>query len=56
MPNLIEIQRNSYEWFLNDGLKEVFKDIFPIEDVALNPNVASDAPSIHVDVREVYSY
>ena len=34
MPNLIEIQKNSYEWFLGDGLKEVFKDIFPIEDFA----------------------
>ena len=34
MPNLIEIQKASYEWFLGDGLKEVFHDIFPIEDVA----------------------
>ena len=34
MPNLIEIQKDSYEWFLGDGLKEVFKDIFPIEDFA----------------------
>ena len=32
MPNLIEIQKASYEWFLHDGLKEVFKDISPIED------------------------
>ena len=32
MPNLIEIQKDSYEWFLKDGLKEVFKDISPIED------------------------
>ena len=34
MPNLIEIQKASYDWFLGDGLKEVFHDIFPIEDVA----------------------
>ncbi|MCR5134914.1 MAG: DNA-directed RNA polymerase subunit beta, partial [Clostridiales bacterium] len=34
MPNLIEIQKNSYEWFLGDGLREVFHDIFPIEDFA----------------------
>lgn len=34
MPNLIEIQKDSYNWFLEDGLKEVFKDIFPIEDYA----------------------
>ncbi|MCI6007706.1 MAG: DNA-directed RNA polymerase subunit beta [Ruminococcus sp.] len=27
MPNLIEVQKNSYQWFLNEGLKEVFKDV-----------------------------
>ena len=32
MPNLIEIQKNSYQWFLNEGLKEVFEDISPISD------------------------
>jgi len=32
MPNLIEIQKDSYKWFLTDGLKEVFNDISPIED------------------------
>jgi DNA-directed RNA polymerase subunit beta len=32
MPNLIEVQKNSYEWFLREGLKEVFDDISPIED------------------------
>ena len=32
MPNLIEIQRNSYQWFLDEGLKEVFDDISPIAD------------------------
>lgn len=36
MPNLIEIQKDSYQWFLTDGLKEVFQDIFPIEDFAGN--------------------
>ena len=34
MPNLIEVQKNSYEWFLTDGLKEAFDDISPIEDVS----------------------
>ena len=34
MPNLIELQKDSYQWFLRDGLKEVFHDIFPIEDFA----------------------
>ena len=32
MPNLIEIQKDSYQWFLDEGLKEVFEDISPIED------------------------
>ncbi|MCD8010738.1 MAG: DNA-directed RNA polymerase subunit beta [Lachnospiraceae bacterium] len=32
MPNLIEIQKNSYQWFLSEGLKEVFDDISPISD------------------------
>lgn len=32
MPNLIEVQKNSYGWFLTDGLKEVFSDISPIAD------------------------
>ncbi len=30
MPNLIEVQKNSYEWFLREGLREVFDDISPI--------------------------
>ncbi|MEE0566318.1 MAG: DNA-directed RNA polymerase subunit beta [Lactobacillus rogosae] len=32
MPNLIEVQKDSYQWFLNEGLKEVFSDISPIAD------------------------
>ncbi len=32
MPNLIEVQKNSYNWFLNEGLKEAFEDISPIAD------------------------
>lgn len=32
MPNLIEVQKNSYQWFLDEGMKEVFEDISPIED------------------------
>ena len=32
MPNLIEVQKNSYDWFLKEGLKEAFDDISPIED------------------------
>ena len=36
MPNLIEIQKNSYEWFLGDGLKEVFADMSAISDYSDN--------------------
>ena len=32
MPNLIEVQKNSYQWFLKEGLKEAFDDISPISD------------------------
>ncbi|MBQ7246864.1 MAG: DNA-directed RNA polymerase subunit beta [Lachnospiraceae bacterium] len=32
MPNLMEIQKKSYQWFLDEGLKEVFNDISPISD------------------------
>jgi DNA-directed RNA polymerase subunit beta len=34
MPNLIQIQTESYNWFMNEGLREVFSDISPIEDFA----------------------
>ena len=34
MPNLIEIQKDSYEWFLHEGLREAFDDISPIQDFA----------------------
>ncbi|HZK34054.1 MAG TPA: DNA-directed RNA polymerase subunit beta [Bacillota bacterium] len=36
MPNLIEIQKNSYRWFLSKGLQEVFNDISPIKDYTEN--------------------
>ena len=36
MPNLIEVQKNSYNWFLKEGLKEVFRDIYTIEDYSGN--------------------
>ena len=32
MPNLIEVQKNSYNWFVEEGLKEIFEDISPITD------------------------
>ncbi|HAF16952.1 MAG TPA: DNA-directed RNA polymerase subunit beta, partial [Peptococcaceae bacterium] len=36
MPNLIEIQRQSYEWFLSEGLRETFRDVSPIQDFTGN--------------------
>ncbi|NLP08295.1 MAG: DNA-directed RNA polymerase subunit beta [Clostridiaceae bacterium] len=36
MPNLIEVQKNSYKWFLEEGLREVFRDISPIQDYTGN--------------------
>ena len=36
LPNLIEIQSSSYEWFLEEGLREMFRDISPIEDFTGN--------------------
>jgi len=36
LPDLIEVQKNSYEWFIKEGLKEVFDDISPIEDYTGN--------------------
>lgn len=36
MPNLIEVQKNSYQWFLDEGLKEVFRDVADITDYSGN--------------------
>ena len=36
MPNLIEVQKNSYKWFLDEGLREVFRDVSPITDYTGN--------------------
>ncbi len=37
MPNLIEVQKNSYQWFLEQGLKEVFHDMSAIERLHRQP-------------------
>ena len=39
LPNLIEIQTNSYQWFLDEGLKEMFDDIMPIDDFQGKPSL-----------------
>ena len=36
LPDLIEVQKSSYKWFLEEGLKEVFDDISPIQDYTGN--------------------
>ena len=36
MPNLIKVQKDSYNWFVEEGLGEVLKDISPIEDYSGN--------------------
>ncbi|MBC2582678.1 DNA-directed RNA polymerase subunit beta [Clostridium sp. DJ247] len=39
MPNLIEVQLDSYDWFLKEGLQEVFDDVNPIQDYTANLNL-----------------
>ena len=36
MPNLLDVQKDSYQWFISEGLKEVFEDINPITDFGGN--------------------
>ena len=36
LSNLLEIQKDSYEWFITEGIKEVFDDIFPVESFTGN--------------------
>ena len=36
MPNLIDMQKSSYEWFIKEGLREAFRDVSPITDYAGN--------------------
>ena len=33
MPHLLDIQRNSYKWFMQEGMREIFRDISPIQDL-----------------------
>ena len=43
MPHLLDIQRNSYDWFKNEGLQEIFKDISPISDFTGNLELFFDS-------------
>lgn len=53
MPNLIEVQKSSYQWFLDEGLKEVFKDIGSITDYS--GNLVLDFIDFSMDDEPKYS-
>ena len=45
MPNLIEVQKNSYQWFLKEGLKEVFRDISTLSTTGWIPSPSTPSRS-----------
>ena len=53
MPNLIEVQKNSYKWFLEEGLKEVFRDMSAITDY--NGNLVLNFVDYRLDENPKYS-
>ena len=53
MPNLIEVQKNSYKWFLEEGLKEVFKDMSEISDY--QGNLVLDFIDYRLDEKPKYT-
>ena len=53
MPNLIEVQKNSYQWFLQEGLKEVFRDVSGITDYT--GNLVLDFVNYRLDDKPNYS-
>ena len=53
MPNLIEVQKNSYQWFLDEGLKEVFKDVSAITDY--QDNLVLDFIDYRLDDKPKYT-
>ncbi|MDR3645737.1 MAG: DNA-directed RNA polymerase subunit beta, partial [Clostridia bacterium] len=53
MPNLIEVQKKSYKWFLDEGLREVFKDVSSITD--FNDNLVLDFVDYKLDDKPKYS-
>ncbi|WP_101696348.1 DNA-directed RNA polymerase subunit beta [Clostridium minihomine] len=53
MPNLIEVQKNSYRWFLDEGLKEVFRDVSGITDYT--GNLVLDFVNYKLDDKPNYS-
>src|SRR5699024_4887333 len=53
LPDLIEVQRRSYEWFLGEGLREVFEDISPIQDYT--GNIILEFVDYYLDEEPKYS-
>ena len=53
MPNLIEVQKNSYQWFLSEGLREVFRDVSTISD--FNGNLQLSFIDFHIDETPKYT-
>ena len=53
IPNLIEVQKTSYNWFLTEGLKEVFRDISPISD--FNGNLILEFTDFFLDSKPKYT-
>ena len=53
MPNLIEVQKNSYNWFVEEGLKEIFEDISPISDH--NGNLVLEFIDFRLEDKPKYS-
>ena len=53
IPNLIEVQKDSYNWFLKEGLKEVFQDISPITD--FNGNLSLEFVDFVLDSKPKYT-
>ncbi|OON98165.1 MAG: DNA-directed RNA polymerase subunit beta [Epulopiscium sp. Nele67-Bin005] len=53
IPNLIEVQKNSYDWFLREGLREVFEDISPITD--FNGNLMLDFVDFVLESKPKYT-
>ena len=53
MPNLIDMQKSSYEWFIKEGLREVFRDVSPIMDYA--GNLVLEFTDYRIDEQPKYS-
>ncbi|HHY13032.1 MAG TPA: hypothetical protein GX526_00080 [Thermoanaerobacterales bacterium] len=53
LPNLIEIQQSSYQWFLKEGLREIFNDISPIQD--FTGNLILEFVDYHIEPGSKYS-